>query len=73
MNPDRILKVGGALLALGMVLSLIAMSPLVFGGHLASVWWFLAMLTGTGLICIIVGIKAASRARTRAVQSLKGI
>jgi hypothetical protein len=73
MNPDRILKVGGVLLALGMVLSLIAMSPLVFGGHLASVWWFLAMLTGTGLICIIVGIKAASRARTRAVQSLKGI
>lgn len=72
MNPDRILKVGGVLLALGMVLSLIAMSPLVFGGHLASVWWFLAMLTGTGLICIIVGIKAASRARTRAVQSLKG-
>ena len=73
MNPDRILKVGGVLTALGMVLSLIAMSPLVFGGHLASVWWFLAMLTGTGLICIIVGIKAASRARTRAVQSLKGI
>ena len=73
MNPDRILKVGGVLLALGMVLSLIAMSPLVFGGHFASVWWFLAMLTGTGLICIIVGIKAASRARTRAVQSLKGI
>jgi hypothetical protein len=67
------LKVGGALTALGMVLSLIAMSPLVIGGHLSSAWWFLAMLTGTGLICILIGIKSASRARTLAVQSLKGI
>ena len=73
MNPDRILKVGGALTALGMVLSLIAMSPLVFGGHLASAWWFLAMLTGSGLVCILIGIRAASRARTRAVKTLKGI
>lgn len=73
MNPDRILKVGGALTVLGMVLSLIAMSPLLFGGQLASVWWFLAMLTGAGLICIIIGIRSASRARTRAAQSIKGI
>ena len=73
MNPDRIFKVGGALTALGMVLSLIAMSPLLFGGQLSSVWWFLAMLTGTGLICIIIGVRMASRARSRAVQNLKGI
>lgn len=72
MNPDRILKVGGALTVLGMVLSLIAMSPVLFGGRLASAWWFLAMITGTGLICIIIGVRAASRARTRAVQSIKG-
>lgn len=72
MNPDRILKVGGALTVLGMVLSLIAMSPALFGGHLASAWWFLAMITGTGLTFIIIGVRAASRARTRAVQSIKG-
>lgn len=69
MNPDRILKVGAALTALGMVLSLIAMSPLVIGGHLASFWWFLAMITGVGLVSILVGIRAASRARTRAVKA----
>lgn len=73
MNPDRTLKVGAVLTTLGLVLSLIAMSPLVFGGHLASAWWALSMLTGAGLVCIIIGIWAASRARTRAVQSFKGI
>ena len=47
------LRVGGGLTVVGMILTLVAMSPAVLGGHLASIWWALAMVTGVGLVVVI--------------------
>lgn len=57
------------LTALGIVLSLIAMIPLVVPGlEFPSVWWFLAMLTGVGLAVVIAGFVVSGRERRRTVD-----
>ena len=68
---DRLLRTGGILTVLGMVLSLIAMSPAVFGEVLAPIWWALSMTTGLGLCILLLGVLRASAARSRAVRVLK--
>jgi Ni/Fe-hydrogenase subunit HybB-like protein len=67
---DRLLRLGGIVTVIGMILSLIAMSPAVFGEVLAPIWWALSMTTGLGLTILLVGVRRASAARSRAVQEL---
>ena len=55
------LRVGGGLTVVGMILTLVAMSPAVLGGHLASIWWALAMVTGVGLVVVISGDRKSTR------------
>jgi UDP-N-acetylmuramyl pentapeptide phosphotransferase/UDP-N-acetylglucosamine-1-phosphate transferase len=70
-TPDRILRIGGLLTVLGMVLSLIALSPSFTNTPLPSLWWFLSMITGAGLITVLVGIRRSSKARSRAIAGQK--
>ncbi len=67
---DRLQRLGAIVTVIGMILSLIAMSPAVFGEVLAPVWWALSMTTGLGLTILLVGVRRASAARSRAVREL---
>lgn len=70
-GADRLLRLGGAVTVIGMVLSLIAMSPVVLGQQLSSVWWALSMTTGAGLVLLLVGVRRVSAARSRAIRALR--
>jgi hypothetical protein len=49
---------------IGLILSSIALLPLIFPGvQLPGAWWFLSMITGVGLALVILGLIRASRAR----------
>jgi multisubunit Na+/H+ antiporter MnhB subunit len=69
VNPDtspadRVLRIGGVITAIGIVCTLIAMLPLVIPSlELPGAMWFLAMLTGVGLIVVFVGLAMGARAR----------
>lgn len=61
---DRVLRIGGVITAAGLVFTLIACLPLVFPSlELPSAMWFLAMLTGVGLIVVCIGLVLGARER----------
>jgi hypothetical protein len=63
---DRTLRIGAAVTLVGLVFVLIALLPMVIPGiTLPGVFWFLAMLTGVGLIIVIVGLVQGARQRRR--------
>ena len=61
---DRVLRIGAAITAAGLVFTVIALIPLVAPAvELPGVMWFLAMLTGVGLIVVFVGLAMGARER----------
>jgi hypothetical protein len=61
---DRVLRIGGWITVLGIAFTLIAMLPLVFTSlELPSAMWFLAMLTGVGLVVVFIGLVMGARER----------
>lgn len=63
---DRVLRLGTAITVAGLVFTVIAMLPLVFPSlDLPPAMWFLAMLTGVGLVIVFVGLAMGARARRR--------
>lgn len=62
-RSDRVIRVGAAILVLGIVFSLIALLPLVSDIELPSTWWFLSMVTGIGLATVLVGLTMSARSR----------
>ncbi len=61
---DRVLRVGAWVTAAGLVFTLIALLPLVVPAlDLPPAMWFLAMLTGVGLIIVFVGLVMGARQR----------
>lgn len=70
-RADSVLRIGAALVVVGMVATLIALVPLFFGGHLTPLLWPLAMLTGVGLVLEILGVRIAARSRTQFISELK--
>ncbi|MEZ5115937.1 MAG: hypothetical protein R2737_06690 [Candidatus Nanopelagicales bacterium] len=67
---DRTLRVGIVLTVVGLVFTLVAMVPLVVPSvRLPGAFWFLAMLTGVGLLVVLAGLLRAARARGRAVTA----
>lgn len=61
---DRLLRVGMVVTVIGLLLSSVALLPLVFPDlDLPGAWWFLSMTTGLGLALVILGLIRASRAR----------
>ncbi len=69
MNPDttpadRVLRIGGAITVVGLVFTAIAMLPLLVPSlELPGAMWFLAMLTGVGLIVVCAGLVMGARGR----------
>lgn len=79
MNPERrlprvtshsrtigetLLRIGLAIIAVGLMCTLIAILPLFWPSlTMSGVWWFLSMLTGVGLIVIIAGLVTSGRDR----------
>jgi hypothetical protein len=65
---DRLMRIGAWTTAVGMVLTLVALLPLVAPSvHLPSAFWWLAMVSGVGLTLLLLGLWQAARARGRAV------
>ena len=55
---------GSVILASGMLLTLIAVLPLFIDLQLPWYWWALSMLTGLGLLLILVGLSRSSKTRS---------
>ena len=55
---------GGVILAAGMLLTLVAVLPLVIDLQLPWYWWALSMLTGLGLLLILLGLRRSSKTRS---------
>ena len=55
---------GSVILASGMLLTLIAVLPLFIDLQLPWYWWALSMLTGLGLLLILVGLRRSSKTRS---------
>jgi hypothetical protein len=65
-SADRVLRIGGVITVVGLLFTVIAMLPLVFPSlELPGAMWFLAMLTGVGLIVVFVGLAMGARGRRR--------
>ena len=62
---DRLIRAGLVFTAAGMVLTLIAMLPLVTDVELPSAFWWLSMLVGVGLGMVLVGLARNGRRRSR--------
>ncbi|MBI1351941.1 MAG: hypothetical protein GC156_12580 [Actinomycetales bacterium] len=63
-SADRVLRIGGIITVIGLLCTVIAMLPLVVPSlTLPSAMWFLAMLTGVGLIVVFVGLTMQARQR----------
>lgn len=62
------IRVGVAVFVVGVICTLIAMSPLITGTGLPGVMWFLAMLMGVGFVLISLGLVRNARARGAAVR-----
>ncbi len=61
---ETLLRAGLAITTFGLVCTLIAILPLFWPSlTMSGVWWFLAMLTGVGLIVIIAGLVTSGRDR----------
>ncbi len=65
-SGDRLIRAGLVVTAVGMLLALIAMLPLVTDVELPSTFWWLSMLVGVGLAMILVGLARNGRRRARA-------
>ena len=64
MRSDLVLRVGAVVTVIGFVATIIAILPLVIESvELPGIWWFLSMITGVGLLLIILGLILAARER----------
>lgn len=64
MRSDLVLRVGAVVTVIGFVATIIAILPLVIESvELPGIWWFLSMITGVGLLLIILGLVLAARER----------
>ncbi len=63
-RSDLVLRIGGWIMAVGLVFTLIAILPLVVPSlELPGAMWFLSMLTGVGLVVVCVGLAMGARGR----------
>ena len=64
LKGNRLMLTGSVILASGMLLTLIAILPLFIDLQLPWYWWALSMLTGLGLLLILIGLKRSSKTRS---------
>jgi hypothetical protein len=63
---DRLIRAGLVVTVVGMLLTLVAMLPLVTDIELPSALWWLSMLVGVGMGMVLVGLARNGRRRSRA-------
>jgi hypothetical protein len=63
---DRLIRAGLVVTSVGILLSLVAILPLVTDVELPSAFWWLSMLVGVGMGLILVGLARNGRRRSRA-------
>lgn len=63
---DRLIRAGLVTTAVGMLLTLVAMIPLVTDLELPSALWWLSMLVGVGMAMVLIGLARNGRRRSRA-------
>lgn len=66
---SQLIRLGAAVMVLGMLLALVALLPLVSEVRLPGYFWGLAMLTGTGFALVLAGLARNARARGRAQRA----
>jgi hypothetical protein len=64
LKGNRLMLTGGVILATGMLLTLVAVLPLFIDLQLPWYWWALSMLTGLGLLLILLGLRRSSKTRS---------
>jgi hypothetical protein len=64
LKGNRLMLTGGVILATGMLLTLVAVLPLFIDLQLPWYWWALSMLTGLGLLLILIGLRRSSKIRS---------
>ena len=64
LKGNRLMLAGSVILASGMLLTLIAILPLFIDLQLPWYWWALSMLTGLGLLLILIGLRRSSKTRS---------
>ena len=64
LKGNRLMLTGSVILASGMLLTLIAILPLFIDLQLPWYWWALSMLTGLGLLLILIGLRRSSKTRS---------
>jgi membrane protein implicated in regulation of membrane protease activity len=64
LRGNRLMLTGGLILAVGMLLTLVAVLPLFIDLQLPWYWWALSMLTGLGLLLILLGLRRSSKTRS---------
>ena len=68
---DRLVRAGVVVTGIGIVVTLVAILPLVSDVELPSSFWWLSMLTGVGLAMVLVGLLRNGRRRSRAQVSAR--
>ena len=72
LQPDRLLRLGGALCVFGMIATAVAFTPLFSGVALTPIWWAMSMVTGLGLVIVVLGLRAQATLRSRQMAAVKG-
>lgn len=63
---DGVLRAGGVILVAGMLVTLVAILPLVTDLELPSLFWWLSMLlVGAGMALVLLGLLRNGRRRSR--------
>lgn len=62
---DRLIRVGAITCIAGMVLTLLALLPMVLDIEVPSAFWALSMLVGVGFGLILLGLVRKGRRRSR--------
>lgn len=70
-RAERLIRSGMGVAVLGILVSLVALLPLVSDIELPSVFWALSMLTGVGFAMILLGMAQKGRRRARAQMSAR--
>ena len=62
---DRLIRAGLVVTVIGMLMTLVAMIPLVTDIELPSALWWLSMLVGVGMAMVLIGLARNGRRRSR--------